>query len=48
MEDPEKVAGNRVQEVEIYLNFIGKYELPEQELTAEEAKRQEQLRRHRI
>ena len=45
---PEKVGGDRVQEVEIYLNFIGKCELPEQELTAEEAKRQEQLRRHRI
>lgn len=45
---PERVDGDRVQEVEIYLNFIGKYELPEQKLTAEEAKRQEQLRRHRI
>ncbi len=45
---PEKVDGDRVQEVEIYLNFIGKYELPEKELTAEEVKREEQLRRHRI
>ncbi len=45
---PEKVDGDRVQEVEIYLNFIGKCELPEQELTAEEAKRQEQLHRHRV
>ncbi len=45
---PEKVDGDRVQEVEIYLNFIGRFELPEVELTAEEAKREEQLKRHRI
>lgn len=46
--DPEKVDGDRVQEVEIHLNFIGHFELPPPELTPEEAKRQEQLRRHRI
>ena len=45
---PEKIDGDRVQEIEIYLKFIGRFELPEPELTAEEAKRQEQLRRHRI
>ena len=45
---PEKVDGDRVQEVEIYLKFIGCFELPAPELTAEEEKRQEQLRRHRI
>ena len=45
---PEKVAGDRVQEVEIYLNFIGRFELPPPELTVEEIKRQEQLHRHRI
>lgn len=45
---PEKIDGDRVQEVEIYLKFIGRFDLPEPELTAEEAKRQEQLRRHRI
>ena len=45
---PEKVDGDRVQEVEIYLKFIGKFELPAPELTPEEEKRQEQLRRHRI
>ena len=45
---PEKVDGDRVQEIEIYLKFIGRFDLPEPELTAEEAKRQEQLRRHRI
>ena len=45
---PEKVDGDRMQEVEIYLKFIGHFELPAPELTAEEEKRQEQLRRHRI
>ena len=45
---PEKVDGDRVQEVEIYLKFIGHFELPAPELTAEEMKRQEQLKRHRI
>ena len=46
--DPEKVDGDRMQEVEIYLKFIGRFELPAPELTPEEEKRQEQLRRHRI
>ena len=45
---PERVDGDRVQEVEIYLNFIGHFDLPEPELTPEEIKRQETLRRHRI
>ena len=45
---PERVDGERTQEVEIYLNFIGHFELPEPELTPEEIKRQETLRRHRI
>ena len=45
---PEKIDGDRVQEVEIYLKFIGRFELPEPELTPEEIKRQEKLRRHRI
>ena len=37
-----------MQEVEIYLKFIGHFELPAPELTEEEIKRQEQLKRHRI
>jgi len=45
---PEKVDGDRVQEVEIYLKCIGRFTLPEPELTPEEAKRQAQLHRHRI
>lgn len=45
---PEKVDGDRVQEVEIYFNFIGRFELPPPELTPEEIKRQEMLHRRRI
>lgn len=45
---PEKTDGDRVQEVEIYLNFIGRFEAPAQKLTPEEEKRQEYLRRRRI
>ena len=45
---PEKMDGDRVQEIGIYLKFIGHFELPAPELTAEEIKRQEQLKRHRI
>ena len=45
---PEKSDGDRVQEIEIYLKFIGHFELPAPELTEEEIKRQEQLKRHRI
>ena len=44
----EKIDGDRVQEIEIYLNFIGKFELPEPELTEKEIKRQEHLKRQRI
>jgi site-specific DNA recombinase len=44
-------SGERVQEVEIYLNFIGKFEVPmpeptEEELAAEEKRRQKRIRDH--
>ena len=45
---PEKVDGDRVQEVEIYLKFIGQFDLPEPVLTPEELEREEYLRRQRI
>ena len=45
---PEKVDGDRVMDVDIYLNFIGNFEAPVPEPTPEEIKRQEQLKRHRI
>ncbi len=46
---PERIDGERVQEVEIYLKYIGKVDIPQPELTseeeAEEAKRKEQRRK---
>ena len=45
---PERIDGDRVQEVEIYLRFIGQFELPAPELTEEEIKRQEFLKKERI
>lgn len=33
---PEKVDGERIQEVDIYLRFIGKVDIPAPELTQEE------------
>ena len=44
---PEKIDGDRVQEVEIYLKFIGHFELPAPELTEEEIQRQEFLKKER-
>ena len=40
-------SGERVQEVEIYLNFIGKFELPIKEPTAEEIAEYEKLKARR-
>lgn len=45
---PEKIDGDRTQEVEIYLKFIGRFDLPAPELTPEEEKRQASLHRHRV
>ena len=45
---PEKVDGDRTQEVEIYLKFIGRFDLPAPKLTPEEEKRQVSLHRHRV
>ena len=45
---PVKVDGEREQQVDIYLKFIGRFELPPAELTPEEEKRQATLKRHRI
>lgn len=44
----DRSEGDRTQEVEIYLKYIGRFEAPTPELTPEEIKRQEQLRRHRV
>ena len=40
-------SGERVQAVEIYLNFIGKFELPVKEPTAEEIAEHEKLKARR-
>ena len=40
-------SGERIQEVEIYLNFIGKFELPVKEPTAEEIAEHEKLKARR-
>ena len=45
---PQRIDGDRVQEVEIHLRFIGQFELPAPELTEEEIKRQEFLKKERI
>jgi len=43
--EAEKIDGERFQEVDIYLNFIGKFEIPPQELTEEEEREQEKIKR---
>ena len=47
MHEAERVNGERVQEVEIYLKFIGKIEIPVQKPTPEEIASQEALKRKR-
>ena len=44
---PEKVDGERTQEVEIYLKYIGKFEVPLPEPTPEEIAEAEKLKRRR-
>ena len=44
---PDKSSGERVQEVEIYLNFIGRFDAPMPELTEEEIAEQERQRKKR-
>ncbi|MDL2232383.1 recombinase family protein [Ruminococcaceae bacterium OttesenSCG-928-L11] len=45
--EADKSSGEREQKVEIYLNFIGKVDVPLPELTAEELAEQESQREHR-
>lgn len=45
---PVKVNGEREQEVEIYLQYIGRFEAPVPELTPEEIAEQERRRKQRI
>ena len=41
---PDSSSGERVQEIEIYLNFIGNFEVPMQEPTPEELEEMERIR----
>ena len=43
----EKTDGDRIQEIEIFLNYIGKVELPAQELSEEEMAEEEKKRKRR-
>ena len=44
---PEKIGGDRVQEVDIYLKFIGKFDVPLPEPTEEEIQQEEKARQRR-
>ena len=44
---PDKSSGEREQEVDIYLKFIGKFDVPLPEPTPEELAEQEKLRKRR-
>ena len=44
---PDRSSGERVQEVDIYLKFIGKFDVPLPEPTPEELAEQEKLRQKR-
>ena len=44
---PDRSSGERTQEVDIYLKFIGKFDVPLPEPTPEELEEQEQLRKKR-
>ena len=43
----EKIDGERTQEIEIYLKFIGKVEIPQPELSEEELQEEERLKARR-
>lgn len=45
--EAEKMDGERTQEVEVYLNYIGRFDLPEKELSAEELAQLEKDRKRR-
>ncbi len=45
---PDKSTGDRMQEVDIYLKFIGKFDAPMPEPTPEEIAEQERLQKERI
>ena len=46
--EADKSTGERVQEVDVYLNFIGNFPIPAEELSPEEISAEEKRRRKRI
>jgi len=44
--EAERIDGDRVQKVEIYLNFVGKFDIPYTEPTPEEIKAEERRKKH--
>lgn len=40
---PVKSSGKRVQQIDIYLNFIGNFSIPVQEITPEETSEEQEL-----
>ena len=45
--EADKSTGERIQQVDIYLKYIGKLDVPMPELTPEERREQERLRKKR-
>ena len=45
---PEKIDGERTMEIEIYLKFIGKFDIPMPEPTPEELAAEEKARKKRV
>lgn len=45
--EPEKIDGERSQEIEVHLKFIGRFDLPAPKLTAEELAEEQKLRERR-
>jgi len=45
--EAEKINGERTQKVDVYLNFIGKFDLPDKELTPEQIVAEEAAKRKR-
>ena len=44
----DKSSGDRVQEIDIYLKYIGKFDIPAPEMTQEELEEQEKARQYRL
>jgi hypothetical protein len=45
--EADKSTGDRIQQIDIYLKYVGKLDVPMQELTPEQIKEEERKRRKR-